>query len=95
MEKAKFKKIIEIYYEVNDSDDCISFDETKAITDEAYETIVNPIQNAGNPESGKIDGLLGDFASAYEQQGFILGFIYAMQLRGECDLLSTTKAVQV
>ncbi len=87
MKMVDFENIAEIFDEMIDSDKFTNLDEVEEASEKIEIELIEPMRNAGDGNWMELDCLIGNTTTAFQKQGFIQGFQYAMRLKKECGVI--------
>ena len=79
-----FKIILEIQLNLEESQKWIRLEERNEQDKAVDNDFVKPLINKDNSDWMEIEDKLSNIRTAHRSEGFINGFIYAMQLQKEC-----------
>ena len=74
-----------MYYEWANDITAETFDDVDECISKIYATLLP--KEKGSKELQEGESLIADYGIAFERQGFVQGFKYAMRLKGECGIV--------
>lgn len=83
MKTTDFKNIRELLCSIEYREEKLLFDDVITATHAVSDKVIEPLQKSGNKDWFNVDDVIGRSEALHEEQGFINGFIYAMQLKTE------------
>ncbi len=87
MNTGDFKNIVNIHNDLLVSGNIKDFENVLSKSQILFNAVVQPLKERGDKKWTELESLIADNEAAWQEQGFVIGFIYAMELKKECEMM--------